>query len=159
MDQIRRALHAQIKESYGPCLLRYDDHVMIFRIWAVPQFITYIRNDDGENMMCYYAHEDDLLAAGHEHGEYRCYREQQCYRMFRRYKKPTGSFNDFLTVTKHYLTCAVANMRAHPLPGHKRPLTIAEADWRVKNIVVPDPRTEPKDREDERKYKKPRAAP
>ena len=153
--EITQKLQAQIEAKYGACPVRYSDRVMIFRIKAVPQFITYIRNDDGDNLACYYVHQDDLAGADHDHGEYRCWREQQCYRLFRRYPKPTGSFDDFLTVTEHYLRCAVENMRSHPLAGWRRPLTIAEAAWRVKNIVEPDASTEYKERE----YKKPRAAP
>lgn len=148
MDVVRSSLQQQTELAYGPCDVRYNDHCMIMRIRAVPQFIVYIRNDDG--MYCYYVHEDDLKACDHEHGEFRAWREQQCYRMFWRYAKA-----DFLSIAKHYLTTAVENMRSHPLSGWKRPLTMTESTWQVKNIVEPDPRT-CGDKARPTKYKKPR---
>ena len=138
MDAVKTNLQATIAAKHGQCLLRMDKRCAIFRLMAkAPQFIVYVRDDEPGFVVCYYAHIEDMQAADHPHAEFKCWREQQCYHMIRRYPRTGVAAADFIQSAMHFLDTAVENMLGHPLPGHQRPLTIAESAWRVKNIVRP----------------------
>jgi hypothetical protein len=138
MDAVKSNLQDAITTKHGSCVLRMDGRCAIFRLLGkAPQFIVYVRDDEPGCILCYYAHEQDLRNAYHVHSEFKCWREQQCYQMIWRYPRTGFASVDFVQCAMHFLDTAVENMLGHPLPGHKRPLTISEAEWRVKNIVRP----------------------
>ena len=137
LDQ-QRTFHSAIAAKHGRCIVRMDGRCAIFRLMGkAPQFVVYVRDDDAQFVLCYYAHVEDMQAAQHEHAEFKCWREQQCYRMVWQYPRTGVASKDFQRNALHYLDTAVENMLHHPLAGHKRVLSMAESAWRIKNIVRP----------------------
>ena len=127
-------LRAALEEKHGPCMIRVDPLdrrcLILCLTQAQPNFVIYIwRERKGGVIDLYYVHRQDLEDANHDHAEYRASMEQKSYRMIRRYTE-----GGLLEVATRYVADAIENMISHPLPGHVRAMTFAEATWQVRNI-------------------------
>lgn len=127
-------LRAALEAKHGSCILRADPldrRCLILCLTQLqPNFVIYIwRERKGDAIDLYYVHRQDLEDANHDHAEYRASMEQKSYRMLRRYTE--GGLVDVAT---RYVADAVENMISHPLSGHVRALTFAQATWQVKKI-------------------------